>query len=64
MGCDGIWEKYVNDSQPMVTRIGNERKTGIEGLNILTNLLDSVLAKETSEEVGCDNMSSILIEFL
>lgn len=23
MGCDGIWEKYVNDSQPMVTRIGN-----------------------------------------
>jgi serine/threonine protein phosphatase PrpC len=64
MGCDGIWEKYVNDSQPMVTRIANERKTGIEGLNILTNLLDSVLAKETSEEVGCDNMSSILIEFL
>jgi serine/threonine protein phosphatase PrpC len=23
MGCDGIWEKYVNDSQPMITRIAN-----------------------------------------
>lgn len=48
MGCDGIWERYVNDSQPMVTRIANERKTNNEGLTILVNLLDSVLAKETS----------------
>lgn len=64
MGCDGIWERYANDSQPMITRIANERKTGNEGLPILVNLLDSVLAKETSEEVGCDNMTSILIEFL
>lgn len=23
MGCDGIWEKYINDSQPMITRISN-----------------------------------------
>lgn len=64
MGCDGIWERYVNDSQPLVTRIANERKTNNEGLTILVNLLDSVLAKETSEEVGCDNMTAILIEFL
>jgi serine/threonine protein phosphatase PrpC len=64
MGCDGIWERYVNDSQPLVTRIANERKTGIEGLNILVNLFDFVIAKETSDEVGCDNMTSLLIEFL
>lgn len=48
----------------MVTRIANEKKTNNEGSNILVNLLDSVLAKETSEEVGCDNMTAILIEFL
>jgi serine/threonine protein phosphatase PrpC len=64
MGCDGIWERYVNDSQPLVTRIANERKTNTEGLTILVNLLDSVLAKETSEEVGCDNMTALLIEFM
>lgn len=63
IGCDGIWEKYVNDSQPMVTRIGNEKKTGNDGSTILKNLLDSLVAKETSEEMGCDNMSSVLIEF-
>lgn len=61
LGCDGIWQKYVNDSQPMVTRIGNERKTGSDGQLILKNLLDSLLARQTSEETGCDNMTSVLI---
>jgi serine/threonine protein phosphatase PrpC len=61
MGCDGIWEKYVKDSQQMVTRIWNEKKSGIDGVSILKNLLDSLLARDTSEETGCDNMTSILI---
>lgn len=61
MGCDGIWERYVNDSQPMVTRVANERKTGNDAQTILKNLLDNLLAKETAEETGCDNMSAILI---
>ena len=64
LGCDGIWEKYVNDSQPMMTRISNERKTGNNGQQILKNLLDSLVAKETSEETGCDNMTVLLIEFM
>lgn len=64
LGCDGIWQKYVNDSQPMVTRIGNERKTGNNGENILKNLLGSLLARDTSEQTGCDNMTSLLIEFM
>ena len=33
----------------MVTRIGNERKTGNNGENILKNLLGSLLARDTSE---------------
>ncbi len=45
IGCDGIWEKYVNDSQPLITRICNERKSGTDGVNILKSLLDSLLAK-------------------
>ena len=54
----------MNDSQPMVTRIGNERRTGNTGETILKNLLDSLLARETSEESGCDNMTSLLVEFM
>jgi serine/threonine protein phosphatase PrpC len=49
MGCDGIWEKYVNDSQPLVTRIGNERKTGNENTTILKSLLDYLVAAESNE---------------
>lgn len=64
MGCDGIWEKYQNDSQNLITRIWNERKSGNEGLTIVKNLVDFLLAKDTSEEVGCDNMTIILIEFI
>jgi serine/threonine protein phosphatase PrpC len=48
----------------MVTRIGNERKTGHDGQTILKNLLDALVARETSEETGCDNMTAILIEFI
>lgn len=28
IGCDGIWERYINDSQNLVTRLANERKIG------------------------------------
>lgn len=64
MGCDGIWERYVKDSQPLITRICNERKTKQEGVTILRSLLDSLLAKTTNEEMGCDNMTAVLIEFI
>jgi serine/threonine protein phosphatase PrpC len=49
MGCDGIWEKCVNDSQPLITRVYNERKSANDGLTILKNLLDFLLAKDTNE---------------
>lgn len=45
LGCDGIWEKYVKDSQPLITRIWNEKKSGNDGVTILKNLLDFLLAK-------------------
>ena len=30
----------------------------------MKNLLDFLLAKDVSEEVGCDNMTCMMIEFL
>ena len=63
MGCDGIWERYVNDSQPMITRLNGDRR-GTDNSTVVKNLLDSLVASDTSEEIGCDNMSAILIEFL
>jgi serine/threonine protein phosphatase PrpC len=64
LGCDGIWEKYVKDSQLMITKLVSERKIEADGLAVLSNLLDSCLAKDTGCETGCDNMSAILIDFI
>lgn len=30
---------------------------------MMDQLLDYLIAKDTSEEVGCDNMTAIMIEF-
>ena len=63
MGCDGIWEKYVSNNQGMVEWVHGKVESG-EGLDkVVEGLLDFLLAKETSEEVGCDNMTAILIQF-
>lgn len=57
MGCDGIWElknaetlcKFIDEStEPLTT--------------IVEKLLDSVLAEDTSEGTGCDNMSCIIVK--
>ena len=64
MGCDGIWERYVKDPQPLITRIWNEKKSNTDGVNILKNLLDFLLASDTTDETGCDNMTAVLIEFI
>lgn len=47
MGCDGIFEKYVNDNQPLINRIVEERKKKLSGVQIMKDLLDSLLAKDT-----------------
>lgn len=64
MGCDGIWERYVEDSQHMIDYLVMQRNMAIDSRILLENMLKGMLAKCTSEEIGCDNMSSILIEFV
>lgn len=64
MGCDGIYERYVNDSQPLITKVQAELKKGIDGVTVMKNLLDFLLAKDTNEEIGCDNMTCMVIQLL
>lgn len=39
-------------------------KKNRKGPEILSVLFDKLIAKDTKEVVGCDNMSAILVEFL
>jgi serine/threonine protein phosphatase PrpC len=65
MGCDGIWEKYVEDTDGLVTKMKDLLKTkGGNYKEAVETLLDELLAKETKEGVGCDNMTAILIGFV
>lgn len=63
MGCDGIWERFVSDSQGMVDRVIQERRSDKDVNTVLVEMMDWLLAKGTHEELGCDNMTAILIEF-
>ena len=61
MGCDGIWERFVDNSQGLLDMIKTQFKTTKDLTKIIENLLDSLLAKDTREGIGCDNMTAILI---
>jgi serine/threonine protein phosphatase PrpC len=62
MGCDGIWETLsTNDICSLIEARLESNSTG-RLVPIVEDLLDKLVAKETTEGVGCDNMSAILIQ--
>jgi len=63
LGCDGIWEKYPEAE--IFERLGvkMETATSKEMTESIATLFDSLLAKDTMEGVGCDNMTCVLIRF-
>ena len=64
MGCDGIWEKYVDNSNGMCNLV-KELLVKHQGnyKSVVEDLLEILIAKDTREGVGCDNMSAILVGF-
>ena len=61
IGCDGIWEtKKTEEICEIVTSELNDKKALDK---IVEDLLDQLIAKETQDGLGCDNMSCILIKF-
>lgn len=63
IGCDGIWETLqVEEICEFVDKQVNENKVGQLSV-VVEELLDKLIAKDTNNEMGCDNMSCILIEF-
>lgn len=61
VGCDGIWEKYVDNSQGLIDVVGRALKEGKEPKKVVEDLLDLLVATETTSGIGCDNMTAILI---
>jgi protein phosphatase 1G len=63
LGCDGIWEKYSETE--VFEKLGSEKaQMSVEEMtSSITALFDSLLAKDTMEGVGCDNMTCVMIRF-
>lgn len=63
IGCDGIWETLTAIE---IGKIAEMRLNGKPDGNLSTiceELLDKLIAKDTSEGTGCDNMSLIMVQF-
>eukprot|EP00828_Plagiopyla_frontata_P006786 TRINITY_DN13053_c0_g1_i4.p2 TRINITY_DN13053_c0_g1~~TRINITY_DN13053_c0_g1_i4.p2 ORF type:complete len:342 (+),score=68.12 TRINITY_DN13053_c0_g1_i4:45-1070(+) len=62
MGCDGIFEMLSNES--LFEYIYNQMRSTEDNLALtVENLLEQIIAPNTQQGIGCDNMSAILLKF-
>ena len=61
VGCDGIWERYVENTQGLLDLVKSQLRNKKEHKRIVEDLLMLFLAKDTQEGIGCDNMTMILV---
>lgn len=68
IGCDGFWERYLNNNQALVEKINTMgKKMEGEGKdkdeNLLKELLKEMLAPNLEASTGRDNMTVMLLRF-
>ncbi len=61
IGCDGIWETLSAEEICLFVKGNLEKNVSID--LIIEQLLDKLIAKETVDGIGCDNMSCIILKF-
>lgn len=59
LGCDGIWESLTN--QEIVEFVGKALSRSQTPSKIAEELLEKMIAPDTSTGVGCDNMTCIIV---
>lgn len=61
MGCDGIWEtKSVFE---MCEKVMEGLRAEQKAVDITQNLLDELIGADQASDIGCDNMTCILVHF-
>lgn len=63
IGCDGIWETLSAKDICTLIEARLSSNPNVKLSSVVEDLLDKLIAKETMEGVGCDNMSAVLIQF-
>lgn len=65
MGCDGIWERFEDNSAGLLEVIRVDLQMGSSSRQTMTDMLNMLVSRNVIESKGkgCDNMTSILIQF-
>lgn len=61
MGCDGIWERYVENNQGIIDIVHEQLGKEKNRVKVIEDLMETLIAGDTTSGIGCDNMTSILI---
>lgn len=64
IGCDGVWETLTAKDIFSIADQRIKNNPGVKLSTVVEELLDRLVAKDTSEGVGCDNMSAVFIQFI
>jgi len=59
LGCDGIWECMTN--QEIVEFIGKGLSRNATISKVCEELMERIIAPDTSSGLGCDNMTTIIV---
>lgn len=63
MGCDGIWDCITNEEMAESIYDKIKYNPSIKLTKMLEEMFERNLAKNNDSEIGCDNMTCILIQF-
>jgi len=59
MGCDGIWE--IKTNQEIVDFVAARLQKDSKVSGVVEELLEAIVAPDTINGLGCDNMTCIVI---
>ena len=62
LGCDGIWQNYVENNQGIIDIVKQDLKKK-DHKKVVQDLLQRLIATDTMSGIGCDNMTAVLIVF-
>lgn len=51
----------MDNNQGMVEKVSEHCRREADKVKVLEDLMESLIATDTSEGIGCDNMSAILV---
>lgn len=63
LGCDGIWQKYVQNNQGIIDLVRQALRDKGNVRTVVEDLLQFLVAPDTTSGIGCDNMTATLIVF-